>query len=226
MEQSFISPLVRYYDVEVPKSASRRNRSPLLIALHGYEGDKVSMMRVASRIAAGRMIVISLQGPYQFFKRRDEREPTAFPLGFGWATPYKMEDSVALHHHDIQTVIRLAARKYHADRKRVFLMGFSQACALNYRFAFSHAGTIRGVIGVCGGIPGDWSQNPRYRQNAARVLHIAASRDQWYSKEKNLAIRQGLAERAVSLDFRFYDSNHRFPRASIPYIRKWIKQLL
>ena len=33
-----------------------------MIALHGYQGDKDSMMRVARRIANGKMVVISLQG--------------------------------------------------------------------------------------------------------------------------------------------------------------------
>jgi predicted esterase len=224
MEQSFVSPLVRYYDVELPEKHGRKKSWPLLIALHGYEGDKTSMMRLASHIGARRMVVVSLQGPNQFFKRRDKREPTAFPLGFGWGTPYKMEDSIALHHCDLRTLIGLAARKYRASRSAVFLLGFSQACAYNYRFAFSHPGSIRGVVGVCGGVPGDWHENARYRTGATHVLHIAATRDQWYSREKNLSIQRQLAERAASLDFRFYDSVHRFPRASIPHIRKWIDE--
>ena len=28
-----------------------------------------------------------------------------------------------------------------------------QSCALNYRFAFSHPDRLRGIIGICGGIP-------------------------------------------------------------------------
>jgi hypothetical protein len=43
------------------------------------------------------------------------------------------------------------------------LLGFSQTCALNYRFAFTHAGTLRGVVGICGGLPGDWETGERYQ---------------------------------------------------------------
>jgi predicted esterase len=57
-------------------------------------------------------------------------------------------------------------------------------------------------------------------------LHIAARQDQFYSQEKNLEIRQQLGQRAASLDFRFYDSTHRFPRKSLPHIRRWIEKLL
>jgi predicted esterase len=58
------------------------------------------------------------------------------------------------------------------------------------------------------------------------VLHIAASDDEWYSTEKNLLFRRQLAERAASLDFRTYKTAHRFPRAAIPHIRRWIAQHL
>jgi predicted esterase len=68
--------------------------------------------------------------------------------------------------------------------------------------------------------------NPHYRPSATHLLHIAARQDQFYSQEKNLEIRQQLGQRAASLDFRFYDSTHRFPRKSLPHIRRWIEKLL
>ena len=66
MEESFTSVIPRYYEIECPRVAGP-GRSPLLIALHGYQGDKDSMMRVARRIAPASMVVISLQGQNQFF---------------------------------------------------------------------------------------------------------------------------------------------------------------
>jgi predicted esterase len=69
MEKFFRSAICRYYDIDLPRNHARRKRWPLLVALHGYEGNKDSMMRVARRIADGNMVVISLQGPNQFFRR-------------------------------------------------------------------------------------------------------------------------------------------------------------
>ena len=66
MEKFLTSRIRCYYELETPHHHRRSKRWPLLIALHGYQGDKDSMMRVASRIAAGRMVVISLQGQNQF----------------------------------------------------------------------------------------------------------------------------------------------------------------
>jgi predicted esterase len=193
----------------------------LLVALHGYEGDKGSMMRLATHVADGKMVVISLQGPYQFF-RRLVRNPKDLRVVFGWGTTYKMEDSIDLHHRDLATIIQLAVRKYHADPRRVFLLAFSQTCAPNYRYAFTHPKAIRGAVAVCGGVPGDWEENPHFQPAATHVLHIAARQDEWYSREKNLEYRRQLAQRAATVDFRFYNSTHKFPRQSLPHIRRWI----
>jgi len=225
MEKFFRSAIRRYYELELPRDHVRRRRWPLLVAMHGYEGNKDSMMRIAQRVADGKMVVISLQGPYQFF-RRFGRNPKNFRVGFGWGTTYKMEDSVQLHHRDLETVLRLAAREYRADPDRVFLLAYSQTCSANYRYIFTHPRAIRGAVGVCGGVPGDWKENPEYRPAATHVLHIAARQDQWYSREKNLEFRRQLEQRAGSLDFRFYDSPHKFPRNSIPHIRRWIMKHL
>lgn len=229
MEQFLVNKFRSYYELELPRDHKSRRRWPLLVALHGYQGDKDSMMRVARRVADGNMLVISLQGPNQFFIRygtNDLTEPKTYRVGFGWGTSYKMEESVALHHENLRALIDLAVRKYRASRSQVFLLAFSQACAYDYRFVFTHPRAIRGAIGVCGGVPTDWNQNPHYRPSRTHVLHIAAMKDEWYSREKNLDFRRKLAQRAASLDFRFYRSPHKFPRAAIPHIRKWIEKHL
>jgi predicted esterase len=226
MEEFFVSRVRRYYEVELPNHYSRKKSWPLLVALHGYGGNRDSMMRVASGVANGKMTVIALQGPYQFFRWGPDGKPKRYPLGFGWGTTYKMEESIELHHHDLRTVIRLAVQNHSADRSNVFLLGFSQACSYNYRFAFTYPRQVRGVIAVCGGVPGDWDRNPRYQAGHTQVLHIAATRDRWYTREKNASFRDQLAQRAASIDFRFYKSNHRFPRAAIPHIRRWIEAKL
>ena len=225
MEKYFRSSIRRYFEIELPQGNPWHQRWPLLVALHGYEGNKDSMMRIAHHIGVGNMVVISVQGPYQFF-RRFGKNPRNFRVGFGWGTTHKMEDSIHLHHRDLETIIGIAVRTYHADPGRVFLLAFSQACALNYRYIFTHPRAIHGAVAVCGGVPGDWNDNPHYRPAATHILHIAAREDEWYSCEKNLEFRRLLAQRAATLDFRFYKSTHKFPRPSLPHIRRWIEKHL
>jgi predicted esterase len=222
MEQFLTAPIRCYYELEFPHRKRAGRRWPLLIALHGFQGNKDSMMRVARRIADGRMIVASLQGPYQFYFRLGQ-DQNKYNVGFGWGTNFKMQESVEFHHRNVAALIDRLVAKFLADRERVFLLGFSQACSYNYRFVFTHPLRVRGAIAVCGGVPGDWNENSAYRRSRTHVLHIAATEDEWYSREKNLEFRRQLAQRAASLDFRFYKSSHRFPRAAIPHIRHWIE---
>jgi predicted esterase len=225
MEKFFPGAIRRYYEVELPSNHLRRNRWPLLVALHGYEGDMVSMMRLAKHVADGNMVVISLQGPHQFF-RRLVRNPKDRRVVFGWGTTYKMEDSIKLHHRDLETIIRISVQQFRADPQRVFLLAFSQACSLNYRYIFTHPRAIRGAVAVCGGVPSDWNTNSHYHLSSTHILHIAARLDEWYSAEKNLEYRGQLSQRAATVDFRFYNSTHKFPRRSLLHIRDWIKKHL
>lgn len=208
-----------YYQIWLPDGRHHR-RLPLLLGLHGYAGDMTSMMGVARGIAGDDMIVASIQGPHQFLSPGLEAGNLE-KVGFGWQSPFRSEDSVARHHHLIQRVIREACTLYQADSDRVFLAGFSQACAMNYRFAFTHPDLLRGVVGVCGGIPKD-IDDPKYKRTITSVLHIAATNDQFYPLERNRSFEAPLRRLAGDVIYREYDSPHAFPRRSIPFIRHWI----
>jgi phospholipase/carboxylesterase len=213
-------PVPHYYQLAIPEAASRK-RLPLLVGLHGYAGDMVSMMRLARGIAEQDMIVASVQGPHQFLSPPLEEGNTE-KIGFGWLTKFRSEDSQARHHRLIRAVIEDAEKHYHADARRVFIMGFSQACALNYRLVLSHPGLFRGVIGVCGGLPGDLDCSGNYRRVPAAVLHIAAARDQYYSLKQTRTFESALRRFSEDVTYREYESPHAFPRRSLPFIRSWI----
>src|ERR1044072_1668920 len=136
-----------YYDLYVPDEETGKAR-PLIIALHGYEGNKESMMALARRINSRDLIIASVQGPNAFFVR--DREPASNPkIGFGWMMQYKTEETIRLHHQTLLAVIEQTAAQQTIDRRAIFLMAFSQSVSLNYRFAFTHPNLIRGVIAVC-----------------------------------------------------------------------------
>jgi predicted esterase len=179
-----------------------------------------SMMSVARGVADESMIVASIQGPHQFLSPALETGNFE-TVGFGWQTPFRSEDSVNRHHQLVRRVIREAATLYRADSSRTFLMGFSQACSMNYRLVFTHPGLFRGAIGVCGGIPGDF-RDPKYRHYDGSILHVAATRDQYYPLERSRAFGRELLRLADDVTLHEYDAPHAFPRRAIPLIRRWI----
>ena len=206
-----------YYDLHLPSTAP----APLLIALHGYGANKRQMMREAQQMAPEGFAIASLQGFHQHIK--EPREPGG-PLrfGFGWLTNFRPEESVAVHH---QALLDLTSRLIEdgvADSTRIFLLGFSQSCALNYRFAFTHPERLRGVIGICGGIPGDWDTNHGYRGSELNVFHLAGSRDEFYTPERVRDYEAQLSTRARNVKFKSYDAAHEI----VPQMREDVRQWL
>lgn len=209
-----------YYDMYAPDSGEPK---PLLIALHGYGGDKRSMMKLARRINSKDFVIAALQGPHQHLVMPTKESPT-LGYGFGWLSNFKPEDSVALHHALVNQVIDELGESGQADTSRVFLMGFSQACGVNFRYAFTHAGRVRGVVAICGGIPGDWEQPDKYEGGNLDVLCIAAERDEFYTPERMRQNAEALKSRARSVELQFFDAKHEVPREAYPMINEWLRQ--
>jgi len=193
-----------------------------LIALHGYEGNKESMMGLAQKINSNDFIIASVQGPNAFFVR-SENEPNKPRIGFGWMMQYKAEETIKLHHRTVLSVIEETAAEYAVDRRAVFLLAFSQSVSLNYRFAFTHPGLVRGVIAVCGGIPGDWDQD-KYHESDTDILIIAGETDEFYPLARTRTFKDAMARRARSVEYKSFPVGHVFPRESLPGICEWIKE--
>jgi len=192
-----------YYDLRPGNSSP----APLLIALHGYGANKRYMMREAELMAPEQFAIASLQGFHQHMREpREAGGPMRF--GFGWLTNFRAEESVALHHRALIDLIETLSDEGVADPSRVYLLGFSQSCALNYRFAFTHPDRLRGVVGICGGIPGDWETSPTYREADIDVLHLTGTRDEFYPPERVRDYERQLKTRARSVTYRSYDATH------------------
>lgn len=206
-----------YYDLHVPAEL----HAPLLVALHGYGSSKRHMMREARRHAPEGFAVATLQGPHQHM--REPREPGG-PLrfGFGWLTNFHPEDSVALHQRAVLDLIGALVAEGVARPDRIFLLGFSQSCALNYRFAFTHTEVLRGVVGICGGLPGDWETSEVYRETGASVFHLSGTRDEFYTPERVADYAERLRTRARDVETRAYDAPHDFTPEMRTDVRAWL----
>ena len=197
--------------------------APLLIALHGYGANKRQMMREAQLMAPEQFAIASVQGFHQHIKEpREAGGPLRF--GFGWLTNFKSEESVAVHHRAMLDLIEILTGEGVADPSRVFLLGFSQSCALNYSFAFTHPDHLRGVVGICGGIPGDWETSTTYRRTQLDVFHLAGTRDEFYSPERVQDYERQLKTRARSVKFKSYDAPHDFVPEMRPDVVQWLTQ--
>ncbi|HEY5885726.1 MAG TPA: hypothetical protein VIT88_13630 [Pyrinomonadaceae bacterium] len=218
-ERTLKAEINLHYDLHRPAQSP----APLLIALHGYGANKRQMMREAKQMAPPTFAIASLQGPHQHMK--EPKEPGG-PLrfGFGWLTNFKPEESVSVHHQALKDLITRLTAEGIADQERLFLMGFSQSCALNYRFAFAQPGVLRGVIGICGGIPGDWETSDVYQPTEAAVFHLTGRVDEFYTPERVADYEQRLGMRAREVRFQSYEAAHEIVPEMRADIRVWLEE--
>ena len=218
VERTLSAQITLRYDVIPAESRP----APLLIALHGYGASKWHALREAKMIAPEGFALAALQGPHQHLREPKEK---GGPLryGFGWLTNFHPEESVGIHQQALLQMIDEISDERVCDPKQIFLLGFSQSCALNYRFAFTHSNVLRGVIGICGGLPGDWDTNGGYKETKAAVFHLAGEHDEYYGPERVANYAAQLRQHAKDVKFRSYKAGHEISAEMRSEIREWLQ---
>jgi len=207
-----------YYDLYVPPGIEPNSR-PLLIAVHGYGAHKRHMMREARLVANEQFVIASIQAPHQHYRRTDDG---AYKIGFGWLSDYKSDEYVRVHHQFVLDVIEKLAGDGMIDASQVFLYGFSQACVLNFRFAFSNPDVLRGIIGVCGSIPSDLETNENYKPFPAETFYLYGDDDEFYTQEKFSGFDTTLSTMLPNYRSKRYTAKHEITNEMREDIRQFL----
>jgi predicted esterase len=219
-EQRLVVEFPCYYDLYLPEGEAPK---PLIIGMHGYGGDKSSMMNLMRRINEQEYVLAALQGPHQHLVR-PQHESASLGYGFGWLSNFKPEESIAIHHQLVRRLIEALSDSGKVDPRRVFLLGFSQSVGVNFRFAFTHPELIRGVTAICGGSPGDWEHDEKYRSGGVDVLYLGTEHDEVYPPDRLTQHAQAIGRRARSLELQFFNGGHQIPREAFPVINHWLSR--
>jgi len=205
-----------YYDLFVPENLEKP--APLLLAVHGYGAHKRYMMREARLIAPESIVIASIQAPFQHYRQTDD----GFKVGFGWLTDYKSDESILVHHNFALDLIEKFVKDKLIDENQIYLFGFSQACALNFRFALTNPERVRGVIGVCGGIPSDLDTNAVYRKLNAEVLYLYGDTDEFYPLEKFQNFEKKLKGVLPNFQSKCYEAKHEITDEMRKDMQMWL----
>ena len=205
-----------YYDLFVPENLEKP--APLLLAVHGYGTHKRYMMREARLIAPESIVIASIQAPFQHYRQTDD----GYKVGFGWLTDYKSDESILVHHNFALDLIEKFVKDKLIDENQIYLFGFSQACALNFRFALTNPERVRGVIGVCGGIPSDLDTNAVYRKLNAEVLYLYGDTDEFYPLEKFQNFEKKLKGVLPNFQSKCYEAKHEITDEMRKDMQMWL----
>jgi phospholipase/carboxylesterase len=215
---SFTSRLDCRYLAHAPQVVD--DQTALVVTLHGFSANPEVMLRLTSVMLGPRHVIAAVEGPNQFYLSQGSSE-----VGYGWATHKHPESSVRLHHDMLLHVFNEAGREYGIPASRRILVGFSQPVGMNYRFAATHPEALRGVIGICGGIPRNWEEGP-YKPVTAALLHIARREDEFYKPEITELYAERLRLRATDVEFHMLDGGHRIPSKARPIAEAWLQRLI
>ncbi|HVN05000.1 MAG TPA: hypothetical protein VMT86_11315 [Bryobacteraceae bacterium] len=214
---SFTARLDCRYLVHAPDFVD--SQAWLVATLHGFSANPEVMLRLTTLMLGERHVIAALQGPNQFYLSMGSNE-----VGYGWATHKHPESSVRLHHEMLLHVLNGAGREYGIPPSRRLLVGFSQPVGMNYRFAATYPDEVRGVIGICGGIPRNW-EDGSYRPVTASLLHIARREDEFYKPEVTERYAERLRLRAADVEFHLLEGGHRFPSKARPIADAWLQRI-
>jgi predicted esterase len=212
--RTFSARLECHYLVDVPPEV---NASTLIVAaLHGFGSNPEMMLRLTEALLGRKHVIAALQAPSQFFLAPHSNE-----VGYCWATHKHSEASVRLHHEMLLHVFDDAERQWSITPERRLLVGFSQPVGMNYRFAATHPEAVRGVLGLCGGVPKNWEEGP-YQKVRAALLHIARTEDEFYPPSVTGQYAERLRLRADDVEFHMMEGGHRFPSKAGPVVGQWM----
>ena len=214
---TFTARLDCHYLLYAPESIS--SDAVLAVALHGFGQNPEVMLRLTGKLLDPRHVIAALAGPYQFYLASNRSD-----VGYCWVTHQHSASSVRLHHDMLLHVLNEAGREFAIPPERRMLIGFSQPVGMNYRFAATHPDAVRGVIGICGGIPSNWEQGP-YQKCSAALLHIARREDEFYKPEVTEKYADRLRLRADDVEFHLLEGGHRFPSKAGPLVEQWIARV-
>jgi predicted esterase len=217
-EHTFSARLDCHYLVRMPDLL--QERTPLVVALHGFGMNAEIMLKLTERLFDTEPVLVALQGPYPFFLTTSTQQ-----VGYGWITSRHPAESVRLHHDMVSHVLETVGAQAGIPSTRRLLVGFSQAVGLNYRFAATCPGSVRGVIGICGGLPGDWETGV-YQRVTAALLHVARRQDGVYAPQVTGHYLDRLRRRASDVEFHLIDGGHQMPSAGNRIVTPWLLRIL
>jgi len=215
---SFEARLECHYLLHVPEQVDERRL--LVLTLHGYGSNPADMLRLTKTMLGAGHVIASLQAPSQFF-------PSNTPdgtVGYCWGSPAHPQASVRLHHEMLLHVVGEAGGRFGIGAERTLLLGFSQPVGMNYRFAATHPEAVRGVIGICGGMPKNWDDGD-YTEVSAALMHIARREDEIFPPNVTGKYADRLRLRADDVEFHLLEGGHRFPSKAGPIVERWIDRV-
>lgn len=206
-----------------PLTPPEEGPPPLLFLLHGLRSNEQDLMGLAGALDP-RFQIVSIRAPLVFGPSAFAWYPVEFtPGGFLIG-----EEEAEQSRQKLLRFVLEAVEQHDADASRVFLMGFSQGCAMSLAAALSAPRLFAGVVGMSGRLidsmadkfasPGELDGLP------ALIVH--GTQDTVIPVEHGRAIRDTLTGLNCDVAYKEYEMAHHVTPESMRTIAAWLKMRL
>ena len=204
--------------VFLPPGFDAAKSHTLILGLHGYGDNPDNFIKLHKRMGDPNLIFASLQAQYPFQDGKD--------IGYSWlmgnegdAELYNNTRIAAVGH--VACAIAALKAKYKVDK--VYLLGFSQGCAMAYYAGFAHPELVRGIICFGGwldteGIMPEW----RAEAKGLRVFIAHGTKDPVVEYKNGEDARDLLIAEGFDVTFASFDGAHAVPEAPLKQAVAWV----
>ena len=207
--------------VHSPKSEVRL--PPLLILLHGIGSNEHDLFALSPHLDA-RFLIVSARAPITLMPG----SYAWFHAEFGGGTPRINSAEAESSRRAILDFIEEAVQAYHADRTRVYLMGFSQGAIMSMSVMLTYPEGLAGVVAMSGrilpDIKPDGAAPAGLEGFPVMVLH--GVQDDVLPISYGRASRDYLSTLPVILTYREYPIAHQISEESLADASAWLTALL
>ena len=198
---------------------------PTLVAIHGWGASAQDLLGLAPILAGGRFLVLCPQGPVQVPIGPGHHGYGWFPLVPGTApNPVEFaQGAVAL-----RTFLDEALETYPVDRRRTFLLGFSQGGGMGYDLALRYPERFRGLAALSTWMPPALAESLP-KGEATRgfpVLVVHGTEDPLVEIQRGRDSRDRLEEFGVDLTYHEFPMGHEIRPEALRELDRWLVEKL
>ena len=209
-----------YYSCRVflPPGFNVDEEHTLILGLHGYGDNPDNFIKLHKRMGGADLIFASLQAQYPFLDGKD--------IGYSWLIGNEGEPELygntrtaAVGH--VASAIAALKAKYKVDK--VYLLGFSQGCAMAYYAGFAHPELVSGIICFGGWLDTEFI-TPEMRAGAKglRVFIAHGEKDPVIEFKSGVDARDLLTAEGFDVTFAAFDGEHAVPEAPLKQAVAWV----
>jgi len=208
--------------VNLPADYDRAQEYPLVVGLHGFGGNADMFSTLWYAFDRPEFIYATPQAPYIL--------PEFSGFGYSWLAPEGASIETQLRMRQltldyVQGVVDELKSRHRVSE--VYVLGFSQGCAIAYALAFSRAGEYAGVTCFAGPFPQGWLNGEHLeaaRAAGLRVFIAQGTEDAPDIIGMSQDARELLTAQGLAVEYVEFPAGHTLPREMLRQAQMWMLQ--